>query len=1552
MCDSQDVQLDKLCLDAGNVDCDDTEIGRSRSSSAFCTTNEFTKNLAHAQRSLDLPGDADVNGELEKMYDGAPEVGRNVPGANASSLRIHSLWHCLGRHILDSNTGFAVFYRQMLKKPLGYHDGGPTTAQLPMPLPYVLSRVEQLDGEELAFRKAINLQVGFLNYLHLGMPTSPPKHICRPGEASAGQWLIVQRLRKLSLVWNETPLVAADDMGRVAAKQERQEGVLEELSKLASSSSKSLKKYGFGSQRIFRARPSKEAGLVVGELRKGDVSGAQSIVASRLKMEGDPVFVPDPHLDEATRFLYNNPFHMVPDNLREVEPPPRVQVHASDDERIALLELLENSDRLGFRGRQEVIEGFGNGMFCVPKNTKNDRLILDGRPANLLQRPPGKYILSMASATTLCGLHLDPHQQLIMSGDDLSNFFYTFKVNSQRVARNFLDWKIPTYIARRFKSFPSYLDNETYVYACLSTLAMGDSAACDYAQTSHLSMGLQCGSFKQQNLVSLYGRIPRTDFMAGIIIDDFIAMEKVALGATTGLHCVKSRQTMHDMYKQVGLDAHPSKGFADETVAEFWGASVDGVGGLIRANVSRCISLVWVTAQVARMGICSVGLLEVLAGGYVSIFGFRRRMMSLLDLVYVMQAGRERREVVRLSPAAVDELWSLVVLCPLAVTSLRSVFSDKVYMVDASNWGDAVISAGIDGGMRSEIHRHAATKSSWTRLLSPFKAMQRGKGCLSVFEELPSGLQEYSEHPVWEIAARAFDYSVVWKQQAKMGRHINKGELRAYLKAEELGAQPGGDVRVPIGSDSQVCIGAVCKGRSASVCLNGLLKKSLGNVLSLGIYSAAGYIGSARNPADDPTRGVALRVSDVDVPDWWEAAVAGNYNLLDSFLSGLELHPYQLAGYGDLSEISGNVFTEIDPGLKKGLNRYCKKVRNRIQLRAKKLKDDCVKQVTCTKTKSFFSEEVLACLESFGKEQFIFKDGLEWPPQTQGFLDLYSGKKGFAHASVRYGASWVLTVDFLDGPQCDLLDSGVRKRVEFLLQSGVFIHLSAAPICSSLSRAITPPVRTRAEPWGIKNVSPSMKIKITDGNSHSKWLASLVVIAIKLGLKYWVENPDSSFLWVLPEWESLPGNASKMFYKCDYCTYKTPWRKRTRFLTNGRLAGQRRLCSRDHKHILLRGRGRGEKACWTKLAEPYPRILCAVLAHAACSDLGLFSGPVSLACRSNHRRVGEAKNPGPKAKLRRPKDPQQLDDVELIRPETVAIGKGQWDKFVCWVESNAGHSLMSSLWTVPSLMGAMMGAYGRHWYGLGGAMHSYRHLIVFTQRTWPSTRGHLQEAWSVLSRWEELEPVEHRRPVPRAMVEAMCVLALKWGWTRVVCIILITYHGCARPGEVLKAPRSFLVLPEDLGAPAGSPCFLKVSKPKPGRRGMGRVQHCKIRDHFVSCFLSSNLVHVSGSELLYPGSPSAFRYRWNFLLRSLLVPSGISLTPGCLRAGGTVELYRQGMPIMDILWSLRLKNLETLQHYLQEISTQITMIDLPWESRSLILNLAKLFNHFISMDHL
>lgn len=103
---------------------------------------------------------------------------------------------------------------------------------------------------------------------------------------------------------------------------------------------------------------------------------------------------------------------------------------------------------------------------------------------------------------------------------------------------------------------------------------------------------------------------------------------------------------------------------------------------------------------------------------------------------------------------------------------------------------------------------------------------------------------------------------------------------------------------------------------------------------------------------------------------------------------------------------------------------------------------------------------------------------------------------------------------------------------------------------------------------------------------------------------------------------------------------------------------------------------------------------------------------------------------------------------------------------------------------------------------------------------------------------------------------------------------------------------------------------------------MGRVQHAKIADQQTVQFLK-------------------------FQLLALGVPTSAQLTPAGLRAGGPAELYRGGAPIMDILWALRLKNVETLQRYLQEIATQITMVDLPVEARIKIASLNSLLPFFV-----
>ena len=188
---------------------------------------------------------------------------------------------------------------------------------------------------------------------------------------------------------------------RVAAKQERLEEILGYLATVAKSAAAGVNKYHRVHASADVAKPVSEHGKVVGRLRKGDTGGAQAIIASRIKMEGKPCFDPLPFLDEDAAQLYEHPFScgINPDDF--IDRPPRVRIHATHDERVKLLELLEQSGRLAFCSPHEVHAGFGNGMFCVPKSTKVDRLILDGRPANLLQKPPNKFIMTMASPSAI-----------------------------------------------------------------------------------------------------------------------------------------------------------------------------------------------------------------------------------------------------------------------------------------------------------------------------------------------------------------------------------------------------------------------------------------------------------------------------------------------------------------------------------------------------------------------------------------------------------------------------------------------------------------------------------------------------------------------------------------------------------------------------------------------------------------------------------------------------------------------------------------------------------------------------------------------------------------------------------------------------------------------------------------------------------------------------------------------------------------------------------------------------------------------------------------------
>ena len=474
---------------------------------------------------------------------------------------------------------------------------------------------------------------------------------------------------------------------------------------------------------------------------------------------------------------------------------------------------------------------------------------------------------------------------------------------------------------------------------------------------------------------------------------------------------------------------------------------------------------------------------------------------------------------------------------------------------------------------------------------------------------------------------------------------------------------------------------------------------------------------------------------------------------------------------------------------------------------------------------------------------------------------------------------------------------------------------------------------------------------MADGNAFSLFLAALVEQALNLNMIVWVENPSTSYLWKLDEWQRLAGRGDTGFFLTDYCRWGMAWRKRTRFFGNHAAIHEKLLCLGHCIHQKLVGYSALHRMSWTKVAESYPPKLAHFLALMVTEKLKPPSRQMKLdaaACAgSTHRRIGEAKNPGPRPRHLRPR-PDHLEDVNLVQPATQILQRRVHQKFLSWLDSQLTAGTMQSIYQQPHLQLLFLRSFGRAAYEEGEAMYVFRHLVVFLQQQFPMHRGLVADSWDLLAKWELLQPTVHRVPLPRIILDAMLSLAVSWGWWRWAAITALGYHGAMRIGEVLRSTRADLMLPEEalLSMPV---CFVNVSAPKPGRRGKGRVQHARITDADTITLCRAAFCGLNGRMFLYPAAPSTHRKRWDALLLALGIPASTTLTPASIRGGGAVHMYHTSVGIPDILWRMRLRQLSTLESYLQETGASNLLQKLPVEVRRKITSCAKMYPHTLRL---
>ena len=351
----------------------------------------------------------------------------------------------------------------------------------------------------------------------------------------------------------------------------------------------------------------------------------------------------------------------------------------------------------------------------------------------------------------------------------------------------------------------------------------------------------------------------------GLVIDDLVCLDQVLTSDLAAIHAGKVRseggrrlEAALAAYEAAPLEVSPDKVFRDQVKASFWGATVCGASGWLKPNAHRLWPLVFIALRTIELGLATRHLLESLAGCWISVFILKRRFLAAMDLIFKACCAGSPNTILRLSPALRAELASFVVLGPLCSVNLRAQIDPTVSATDASSGWQAAVRAEIPASVAQEAYRHSVQKGAWTRLLSAPGAWLKEHGLLNVESELPGG-EVFSALPLYLGLATCPKYTELWRKRYKSKVHMNVAELQAFLREEARAGHRKPDSRMIFGLDSQVCIGAVAKGRSASPKLNQLLCRSIPAVAGSQIQSVPIYFPSAFNPADDPTRDREVR---------------------------------------------------------------------------------------------------------------------------------------------------------------------------------------------------------------------------------------------------------------------------------------------------------------------------------------------------------------------------------------------------------------------------------------------------------------------------------------------------------------------------------------------------------------------------------------------------------------------------------------------------------------------------------------------------------------------
>ena len=336
-----------------------------------------------------------------------------------------------------------------------------------------------------------------------------------------------------------------------------------------------------------------------------------------------------------------------------------------------------------------------SGLFGVSKHefvnsTEVHRIIMNLVPLNNVCRSMEGDVGTLPSWAGMTALNLQPHEQLVVSSEDVRAFFYIFSVPQT--------W-------HRFLAFNRPLPKELagpkpgLWYPCSAVLPMGFKNSVSLAQ--HVHRYIVRGALKlvgtQGGEAELRKDRPFTSAnpVYRIYLDNFDQLEKTSSEFTQILKGTVSPliDSVRHEYARLGVPRHPKKGVARATEAEVQGALVDGVAGLAAPKVEKIAKYLQLTRLMIQAGSATQKQAQIVGGGLVYMSMFRRPLLGSLNHLWSFIVSFDGYPPVvkfPIPPEVEAELVRFLGLVPLAYMDFRGNISCQVTASDASEFGGGV----------------------------------------------------------------------------------------------------------------------------------------------------------------------------------------------------------------------------------------------------------------------------------------------------------------------------------------------------------------------------------------------------------------------------------------------------------------------------------------------------------------------------------------------------------------------------------------------------------------------------------------------------------------------------------------------------------------------------------------------------------------------------------------------------------------------------------------------------------------------------------------------